>query len=121
MGEHERAIEHGHQILRMNPRNARSYETYQLLGVRVSCAKQYAEGIRWALRALNEKPGMLQPHMTSRTVTLARTTSTKHALRSRQHKGSRQNTSSAGWRGRRFSAELRIAREQHVHSHRRRS
>jgi adenylate cyclase len=63
MGEHERAIEHGHQILRMNPRNARSYETYHLLSVANFIGKQYSEGIRWALRTINEKPEMLQPHM----------------------------------------------------------
>ena len=63
VGEHERAIEHGHQVLRMNPRNARSYETYQLLCIANFIGKQYSEGIRWALRAINEKPGMLQPHI----------------------------------------------------------
>src|SRR5262249_50959105 len=62
VGEHERAIEHGHQILRMNPRNARSYETYHLLCVANFVAKQYSEGIQWALRAINEKPGMIEPH-----------------------------------------------------------
>ena len=70
----------------MNPRNARSYETYQLLGMANFVGKQYSEGIRWALRAINEKPGMLQPHLTSCTVMLARTTSPKHALRSRRTK-----------------------------------
>jgi adenylate cyclase len=61
VGEHERAIEHGHQILRMNPRNTRSYETYHLMGTAHFIARQYSEGIQWALRAINEKPEMLEP------------------------------------------------------------
>jgi tetratricopeptide (TPR) repeat protein len=63
VGEHERAIEHGHQILRLNPRDSRSYETYHLLGVASFGAKQYAEGIGWESRALNDKPEMRQPHL----------------------------------------------------------
>jgi adenylate cyclase len=63
VGEHERAIEHGHQILRLNPRDSRSYETYHMLAVASFVAKQYSEGIRWALRALNDKPEMIQPHV----------------------------------------------------------
>jgi TolB-like protein/class 3 adenylate cyclase len=62
VGEYERAIEHGHQILRLNPRDSRSYETYQVLGFASFGAKQYAEGIGWASRALNDKPEMIQAH-----------------------------------------------------------
>ena len=29
----------------------------------VSARKQYAEGIGWASRALNDRPGMIQPHL----------------------------------------------------------
>jgi tetratricopeptide (TPR) repeat protein len=61
MGDHKRALEHGHQILRLNPRDSRSYDIYHLLGVASFIGKQYSEGIRWALRALNDKPEMLQP------------------------------------------------------------
>jgi adenylate cyclase len=61
VGQHERAIEHAHQILRLNPRDSHSYDTYHLLGVANFVGKQYSEGIRWALRALNDKPGMVQP------------------------------------------------------------
>ena len=64
VGEHERAIEHGHQILRLNPRDSRSHETYHMLGFASFGAKQYAEGIGWELRALNDKPGMIQPLIT---------------------------------------------------------
>ena len=60
-GEHERAIEHGHQILRLNPRDSRSHDIYHLLGYASFGAKRYAEGIAWELRALNDKPGMIQP------------------------------------------------------------
>jgi adenylate cyclase len=63
VGEYERAIEHGHQILRLNPRDPRRYETYHLLGVASFGAKQYAEGIGWESRALNDKPEMRQPHL----------------------------------------------------------
>jgi tetratricopeptide (TPR) repeat protein len=61
-GQYERAIEHGYRILRLNPRDPRSYETYHMLGFASSGAKKYAEGIGWALRALNDKPGMIQPY-----------------------------------------------------------
>ena len=64
VGEHEQAIEHGHQILRLNPRDSHSYNTYRMLGFASFGAKQYAEGIAWASRALNDKPGMIQPHAT---------------------------------------------------------
>jgi adenylate cyclase len=61
VGEHERAIEHAHQILRLSPRDSRSYDTYHMLGVANFVGKQYSEGIRWALRAVNDKPEMFQP------------------------------------------------------------
>jgi tetratricopeptide (TPR) repeat protein len=63
VGEYEKAIEHGHQILRLNPRDPHSYETYHLLAFASFGAKQYADGIRWASRALNDKPKMIQPHV----------------------------------------------------------
>ncbi len=61
VGEHERAIEHAHQILRLSPRDSRSYDTYHMLGVANFVGKQYSEGIRWALRAVHDKPEMFQP------------------------------------------------------------
>jgi adenylate cyclase len=63
MGEHEQAIEHGHQILRLNPSDLRSYDTYHMLGFANFGAKQYADGIGWEARALNDKPEMVQPHL----------------------------------------------------------
>jgi adenylate cyclase len=62
VGEPERAIEHGHQILRLNPRQSRSHMTYYLLSFACFGAKQYTEGVQWALRALNDMPRMIQPH-----------------------------------------------------------
>src|SRR5262249_27101211 len=62
-GAHDRAIEHGHQILRLNPRDSRSYDTYHMLGFANFGTKQYAEGIAWETRALNDKPEMVQPHL----------------------------------------------------------
>ena len=59
-GDHERAIEHGLQVLRLNPRQSRSHMTYNLLAFASFGAKQYAEGVGWALRALNDMPQLLQ-------------------------------------------------------------
>jgi TolB-like protein len=64
MGEHDRAIEHGQQILRLSPRQTRSHDTYNLLAVASFGAKQYREGVRWASRALNDMPEMTQAHST---------------------------------------------------------
>ncbi len=61
-GQYERAIEHGYRILRLNPRDSRSYETYHMLGFASGGAKKYSEGIGWELRALNDKPGLIQPY-----------------------------------------------------------
>jgi tetratricopeptide (TPR) repeat protein len=61
VGEHERALDHCHQILRLSPRDSRSYEIHHLMGVASFVGKQYREGIQWALRAVNDKPEMLQP------------------------------------------------------------
>jgi adenylate cyclase len=63
VGEYERAIEHGHQILRLNPSDPRSYEAYHMLGFANFGRKQYAESIGWEARALNDKPEMIQPHL----------------------------------------------------------
>ncbi len=63
-GEPERAIEHGLQILRLNPRQSRSHMTYTLLASASFVAKQYAEGVRWALRALNDMPRLIQTQST---------------------------------------------------------
>ena len=57
VGEPERAIEHVHQVLRLNPRQPYSHLTYNMLAYASFGAKQYAEGIGWASRALNDMPG----------------------------------------------------------------
>jgi TolB-like protein len=62
-GEPERAIEHGLQILRLNPRDPRSHMTHNLLAFASAGARQYAEGIRWASLAINDVPRMIQPRM----------------------------------------------------------
>jgi tetratricopeptide (TPR) repeat protein len=67
MGEYERAIEHGHHILRLSPRDPRSYDIYHLLAFASFGAKQYAEGISWASRVLSDQPEMIQPHVTLTT------------------------------------------------------
>ena len=64
VGEHDRAIDHGQQVLRLSPRQIRSHDTYNLLAVASFGAKQYAEGIRWSSRALNDMPEMIQAHST---------------------------------------------------------
>jgi len=63
VGQHERAIEHGHRILRLNPSDPRSYDTYHMLGFASFGKKQFAEAIAWEERALNDKPEMAQPHL----------------------------------------------------------
>jgi len=60
MGDPERAIEHAHQILRLSPRDIRSCANCHLLGVAHFIGKHYSEGIRWASRALNDRPEMFQ-------------------------------------------------------------
>src|SRR4029078_3877670 len=63
VGESGRALEHLHQVMRLNPRAARNPWTYNLLAFASFGAKQYREGISWALCALNDMPRMLQPHV----------------------------------------------------------
>jgi TolB-like protein/class 3 adenylate cyclase len=62
-GEPERAIEHLHQVIRLNPRDPRSRMTYSVLAFASFGAKQYAEGIRWASRAINDMPTVVMPHV----------------------------------------------------------
>jgi tetratricopeptide (TPR) repeat protein len=62
-GEPERAIEHFHQVMRLNPRDPRSHMTYSILASASFGAKQYAEGIRWASRAINDMPTLVMPHV----------------------------------------------------------
>jgi TolB-like protein/Flp pilus assembly protein TadD len=61
-GEPERGIEHLHQVMRLNPRDTRSYTTHQLLANLCFIAKRYADCIDWASRALRERPQMIQAH-----------------------------------------------------------
>jgi adenylate cyclase len=56
VGEYEQAIKHLHQVLRLTPRDPSSYQTYNQLAFASFGAKQYAEGIDWAARVLNEMP-----------------------------------------------------------------
>jgi adenylate cyclase len=63
VGEHERAIEHAQQMLRLNPRQFYSHMTYNLLAFASFGAKQYVEGIGWASRALNDMPRLLFAHL----------------------------------------------------------
>lgn len=62
-GEHERAIEHLHQVMRLSPRDLRNHLTYIMLARAYFGAKQYAEGIQWASRAIREKPKVVMPHV----------------------------------------------------------
>jgi adenylate cyclase len=62
VGEGERALEHLHQILRLSPRQSRNHELYQLLGYASFVARQYAEGVGWCLRALNDMPSFIPAH-----------------------------------------------------------
>ena len=62
VGEPERAIEHALEVLRLNPRDPHSHMTYNLLAWASFGAKQYAEGVGWGSRALNNMPNMIQAH-----------------------------------------------------------
>jgi TolB-like protein len=62
-GESERAIEHLHQVMRLNPRDPFSHITYTSLARASFVGKQYAKGIGWASRALNDRPKMIQGHI----------------------------------------------------------
>jgi adenylate cyclase len=59
VGEHEQAIKHLHQVLRLTPRDPYSFLTYNHLALASFGAKLFAEGIDWAARALNEMPSYL--------------------------------------------------------------
>src|SRR5262249_43142388 len=63
LGEPERAIDHLHQALRLSPRQAHLYMFYQNIAYASFVARQYAEGIDWASRALNDKPAFLPAHV----------------------------------------------------------
>jgi len=62
IGEPERAIEHLHQVLRLNPRDPRSHDTYNVLAYASFIAKQYGQGVDWASRAVSDRPQMVQAH-----------------------------------------------------------
>jgi adenylate cyclase len=62
IGEPERAIEHLHQVLRLNPRDPRSHDTYNVLAFASFIARQYDQGIDWASRAVSDRPQMVQAH-----------------------------------------------------------
>jgi adenylate cyclase len=62
VGEGEHALKHLHQALRLSPRQSRNHELYQLLSYASFVAKQYTEGIGWALRALNDVPSFIPAH-----------------------------------------------------------
>jgi adenylate cyclase len=63
-GEYERAIEHGLQVLRRSPQQPNHHWTYQMLAAASVGLKQYAEGIDWSLRAINDMPTMAVAHAT---------------------------------------------------------
>jgi TolB-like protein/class 3 adenylate cyclase len=60
VGQPEEAIVHAQQVLRLNPRDSFSHMTFNLLAFATFGAKQYAESVDWASRALNNMPGMMQ-------------------------------------------------------------
>jgi TolB-like protein/class 3 adenylate cyclase len=62
VGEPERGIEHALEVLRLNPRDPHIHITYNLLTWMSFGAKQYAEGVGWGSRALNNMPNMIQAH-----------------------------------------------------------
>ena len=61
-GESEQAIDHGMQILRLDPRTSRLPLVFNILAMACFGAKRYEDGVRWALRAIHELPRMPLPH-----------------------------------------------------------
>jgi len=61
-GEAERGIELLHLVLRLNPRDSRSYMTYNILANACFIAKRYGDGIDWASRAIMNRPQMVGAH-----------------------------------------------------------
>src|SRR5262249_18835868 len=62
-GEPECAIEHLQQVLRLNPRDPRSYMTHNILASACFIAKRYADATEWASRALRERPQLVPAHI----------------------------------------------------------
>jgi tetratricopeptide (TPR) repeat protein len=62
LGEGEQAIEHLQRALRLSPRQSRSHEIYQILSFACFIAKRYADGVEWALKALNDMPTFPPTH-----------------------------------------------------------
>jgi TolB-like protein len=58
VGESEEAIAHAQQALRLSPLDPYSHVTFGLLASVTFGAKQYAECVGWASRALNNSPSM---------------------------------------------------------------
>jgi adenylate cyclase len=109
IGEPELAIERGHQILRLSPRQSRSHEVYHMMAYASFGAKRYADGVRWASRALNDMPGMIQPHITLVGCLVGMGEIDKGLeLRSRRAKGWHRTISGSGWRVHRHTRGRRI-------------
>lgn len=64
IGEPEAAIEHAQQVLRLSPRDPASHITHGLLAFACFGARRYSDGVEWALRALENQPGMLHIRVT---------------------------------------------------------
>jgi TolB-like protein len=60
IGEHERAIEHAEQVIRLSPRDPLGFVNFGLLAFANLGARRYAEGAAWATRALEMRPDMIQ-------------------------------------------------------------
>jgi TolB-like protein len=60
LGEHERSIEHAHQVMRQSPRDPLGYINFGLLAFANLGARRYADGAAWASRALETRPEMIQ-------------------------------------------------------------
>ena len=56
IGEHERSIEHAHQVVRQSPRDPLGYINFGLLAFASLGARRYADGAAWASRALEIRP-----------------------------------------------------------------
>jgi adenylate cyclase len=62
-GEPDRGIQHLHQVMRLNPRDSRSYMTHGVLASACFIAKRYTDSNGWASRALRERPQSFGLHI----------------------------------------------------------
>jgi adenylate cyclase len=62
-GDPGRGVEYLRQVMRLSPRDPHSHVNYVTMALVCFTAKQYDEGVRWALRGLADRPQMTTAHL----------------------------------------------------------